>query len=39
MDQALRQAIRSTVAQPSFTLLAVTMLALGIGTTAQSSAS
>jgi putative ABC transport system permease protein len=34
MRQALRQAIRPTVAQPSFTLMAVTMLALGIGTTA-----
>jgi putative ABC transport system permease protein len=34
MHQALRQAIRTSLAQPSFTLLAVTMLALGIGTTA-----
>ncbi len=34
MGSALRQAIRSSVSQPSFTLMAVTMLALGIGTTA-----
>jgi hypothetical protein len=34
MNQALRHAIRSSVSHPSFTLMAVTMLALGIGTTA-----
>ena len=34
MRQAVRQAIRSCAAHPSFTLMAVMMLALGIGTNA-----
>ena len=34
MGHSLRQAIRSSVSQPTFTVMAVTMLALGIGTTA-----